>query len=52
VTEVVGARPRITAIMTYDEQPNRIIPDEFNVRVYGKRVEKILADRAASQISA
>jgi len=52
VTEVVGARPRITAIMTYDEQPNRIIPDEFNVRVYGKRVEKILADRAGSQINA
>ncbi|MEB8389440.1 hypothetical protein OO012_19680 [Rhodobacteraceae bacterium KMM 6894] len=52
VTEVVGARPRITAIMTYDEQLNRIIPDEFNIRVYGKRVEKILADRAGSQINA
>jgi hypothetical protein len=49
VTEVVGAHPRITSIMTYDELPNRVISDDINVRIYGKRVEKILADRAMTQ---
>ncbi len=47
VTEVFGIHPRITAIMTYDEQEGRVISDDINVRIYGKRVEKILADRAA-----
>ncbi len=45
VTKVEGARPRISAIMTYDEQPNRAIDDEINIRIYGKRVEDILANR-------
>lgn len=45
VTEVEGTRPRISAIMTYDEQPNRVIDDEINVRIYGKRVETILDSR-------
>lgn len=45
VTKVEGARPRISAIMTYDEQPNRVIDDEINIRIYGKRVENILANR-------
>ena len=49
VTEVFGSTPRITAIMTYDEQENRVLSDDVNIRIYGKRVEKILADRAASQ---
>lgn len=45
VTKVEGTSPRISAILTYDEQPDRVIGDEINVRIYGKRVEKILADR-------
>jgi hypothetical protein len=45
VTEVEGSHPRITAIMTYDEQPNRVISDDINVRIYGKRVATILAER-------
>ncbi|MDA7965349.1 hypothetical protein [Ruegeria sp.] len=52
VTEVLGETPRVTAIMTYDEQEGRVISDDINVRIYGKRVEKILADRAASQANA
>ncbi|GAB5439151.1 HalD/BesD family halogenase [Falsiruegeria mediterranea] len=45
VTKVEGAQPRISAIMTYDEQPNRVIEDDINIRIYGKRVETILASR-------
>ena len=45
VTKVEGAQPRISAIMTYDEQPDRVIGDEINIRIYGKRVENILANR-------
>lgn len=48
VTEVFGAHPRITAIMTYDEQQGRVISDDINVRIYGKRVERILSDRKAA----
>jgi len=48
VTKVKGSRPRISAILTYDEEPGRVISDDINVRIYGKRVEKILADRAAN----
>ncbi len=47
VTKVGGSRPRISAILTYDEQPNRVIGDEINIRIYGKRVEKIIASRRA-----
>ncbi len=45
VTEVEGQRPRVTAIMTYDEQPDRTISDDINIRIYGPRVEEILATR-------
>ncbi|MDG1431317.1 MAG: hypothetical protein P8L68_02720 [Paracoccaceae bacterium] len=45
VTKVEGARPRISAIMTYDEQKGRVIDDDINVRIYGERVKKILAKR-------
>lgn len=45
VTKVKGEQPRISAIMTYDEQPGRVIDDDINVRIYGKRVENILAQR-------
>ncbi|MGI9374255.1 MAG: HalD/BesD family halogenase [Hyphomicrobiales bacterium] len=47
VTKVEGSRPRVTAIMTYSEEPNAVLSDELNIRIYGKRVEKILADRKA-----
>ncbi|WP_299843740.1 hypothetical protein [uncultured Roseovarius sp.] len=47
VTKVEGAHPRISAILTYDEVPDRVIDDDINVRIYGKRVEKILAGRRA-----
>ncbi len=45
VTEVEGLCPRITAIFTYDEQPGRVASDEINIRIYGQRVERILAER-------
>lgn len=48
VTKVEGARPRISAILTYDEQPDCVIDDEINIRIYGKRVKNILADRTAA----
>lgn len=49
VTKVEGRRPRITAIMTYDEQPDRLISDDLNIRIYGKRAERILAARKSLQ---
>jgi hypothetical protein len=48
VTQVKGERPRITAIMTYSEQENEVIADDINVRIYGKRVERILAARKSA----
>lgn len=45
VTKVEGNIPRISAIMTYDEQQGRVIDDAINVRIYGDRVKNILADR-------
>jgi len=48
VTEVEGNQPRISAIMTYDEQPGTVIGDEINIRIYGKRVESKLASRRAA----
>ena len=47
VTKVEGNRPRISAILTYDEEPGRVIDDDINIRIYGKRVENILARRRA-----
>ena len=49
VTEVEGALPRISAIMTYDEEPGLVIEDAINIRIYGKRVENILAERQRSK---
>ncbi len=49
VTRVEGNRPRITAIMTYSEEPDTVLSDEMNIRIYGKRVEKILSDRRVVQ---
>ena len=48
VTEVEGKRPRITAIFTYDEKPGRRASDDINIRIYGPRVERILAKRRLS----
>lgn len=48
VTKVEGSIPRITAIMTYSEEPNTVLSDDVNIRIYGKRVEKILSDRNAA----
>ncbi|MCP5084172.1 MAG: hypothetical protein GY948_21000 [Alphaproteobacteria bacterium] len=45
VTEIEGSLPRVTAIFTYDEEPGRVACDEINVRIYGPRVERILAER-------
>ena len=45
VTEVGGSRPRVTAVLTYDEKPGCVASDEVNARIYGPRVEKILAQR-------
>jgi len=47
VTKVLGSRPRITAIFTYDEQADRRASDEINLRIYGPRAERILAERRA-----
>jgi hypothetical protein len=48
VTKVEGSRPRVTAIMTYSEQPNEVLSDEVNIRIYGKRAEKIIAERPSA----
>lgn len=50
VTEVEGRQPRISAIMTYDEEPGRVIDDAINIRIYGKRVEAILSQRQAGGV--
>ena len=46
VTEVEGARPRISVVMTYSEAPDTVLSDEVNIRIYGQRVANILAERA------
>lgn len=48
VTKVEGKRPRITAVFTYDERPGRTASDDINIRIYGPRVERILAQRRLS----
>jgi hypothetical protein len=45
VTEVEGTKLRISAVLTYDEKQGRIASDEINIRIYGPRVERILAQR-------
>jgi len=45
VTPVVGARKRITAILTYDPQPGQVGTDAENATIYGPRVQRILAER-------
>ncbi len=48
VSEVKGGQPRITAILTYNEMPGVVAADDINIRIYGKRVEQILAGRSLS----
>jgi hypothetical protein len=43
VTQVVGARKRITAVFGYDNVPDRIAPLESNIITYGPRVARALA---------
>lgn len=38
VTEVKGSLPRMSAVLTYDEQPGRKASVEINARIYGDRV--------------
>lgn len=45
VTQIDGTQPRITAIFTYDEQPDRSASDEINIRIYGERAARILYER-------
>lgn len=45
VGQVEGTRPRVTAILTYSEEPDTVISDDVNMRIYGERVKKILAAR-------
>lgn len=49
VTKVEGGHPRVTAILTYSEEPNSDISDDINIRIYGERAKRILADRASCQ---
>ena len=51
VSKVEGNRPRVSAVLTYDEQPNRVLSDEINIRIYGPRVEKILTERKLAQVN-
>ncbi len=47
VTEVEGERQRISAVLSYDSQPNQLASDETNAFIYGPRVAAILAARKA-----
>ncbi len=48
VTAVQGMRPRVTAILTYDEKPGCVASDEINVRIYGARAAAIIAKKRAA----
>lgn len=48
VTRVEGETPRVSAILTYDEQPGRVIADDINIRIYGQRAADIIAARDAA----
>lgn len=49
VTPVAGKTPRITAILTYDEQPDCVSSARGNTFVYGPRVEAIYRKRNQAQ---
>lgn len=48
VTKVEGKRPRISAVMTYSEEPDTVLSDDVNIRIYGARVAAILAERRSA----
>ncbi len=45
VTEIEGSHPRISAILTYAEEPGVVIDDDINVRIYGPRAKQIIDAR-------
>ena len=45
VSRVGGTKPRVSAIFTYDELPDRVAPDHVNIQIYGPRIERILKER-------
>ncbi|MBN3562331.1 HalD/BesD family halogenase [Aliamphritea spongicola] len=45
VTEIEGSKPRISAILTYAEEPGVVIDDDINIRIYGPRAQKIIESR-------
>ena len=45
VTEVEGANPRVTAILTYSDKPDDVATDEINIRIYGERAKRLLEER-------
>ncbi|MEX2650261.1 MAG: hypothetical protein WD673_14725 [Alphaproteobacteria bacterium] len=45
VTPVAGDETRISAVLTYDERPDRVDSDQSNIRIYGPRVAAIIARR-------
>ena len=47
VTQVEGNDPRVTAILTYSEEPDTVLSDPVNIRNCRKRVEKVFAERGA-----
>ncbi|MSP82931.1 MAG: hypothetical protein EXQ94_08360 [Alphaproteobacteria bacterium] len=49
VSPVAGTRPRITAILTYDEEPGQWATDAENTMIYGPRVRDIMAARRATE---
>lgn len=46
VTAVRGPKARVTAILSYDEEPGMWAPDEIDAMIYGPRVAALLAKRA------
>ena len=49
VTKIEGSRERISAVLTYDEQPDRVLSDDVNIQIYGSRVKDILNERKHAQ---
>lgn len=49
VSEVIGSRPRITAVLSYDTRPDRLASDRENAHIYGPRVAAVLEARRAQQ---
>jgi hypothetical protein len=49
VTEVLGKRQRISALLSYDSLPDQFAEDATNAFIYGPRVAAILAARRAAR---